>query len=156
MSATLTAAQLAYFDEQILGRIATIDPDGPQVRPVGFSVDAEAGVIEIGGHDLPATRKWRNVRADARVAFVVDDLASTDPWRPRALEVRGTAAQLQQRRSGSGIGHDQVVDARVHGWTSSVESDTSAAYLARRRPWWRAAARTSSPGGPPADGWAVP
>jgi PPOX class F420-dependent enzyme/OxyR family protein len=74
MSATFTAAQLAYLDQQILGRIATIGADGPQVRPVGYSVDADAGVIEIGGHDLPSPRKWKNVRADGRVAFVVDDL----------------------------------------------------------------------------------
>lgn len=87
-------AHLAYLSDQILGRLATLGPDGPQVRPTGFAVDAEAGVIEIGGRDLPATQKWRNVRADGRVAFVVDDLASTDPWRPRALEVRGTAEAL--------------------------------------------------------------
>jgi pyridoxamine 5'-phosphate oxidase family protein len=89
-----TDAQLAYLSSQILGRLATIGPDGPQVRPVGFTVDADAGVIEIGGYDLPSTRKWKNIRADARVAFVVDDLASTDPWRPRALEVRGKAETL--------------------------------------------------------------
>lgn len=86
-----TDAQLAYLSTQMLGRLATIGPDGPQVRPVGFSVDADAGTIEIGGYNLPSTQKWRNIRADHRVAFVVDDLASTDPWRPRALEVRGVA-----------------------------------------------------------------
>ena len=89
-----TDAQLQYLSSQILGRLATVGPDGPQVRPVGFTVDTDAGVIEIGGHDLPDTRKWKNVRNDGRVAFVVDDLASTDPWRPRALEVRGTAEAL--------------------------------------------------------------
>lgn len=90
----LTDAQLAYLSSQVLGRLATLGPDGPQVRPVGFSVDAETPTIEIGGRDLPSTRKWRNVRADGRVAFVVDDLASTDPWHPRALEIRGTAEAL--------------------------------------------------------------
>ncbi|MDP9022773.1 MAG: PPOX class F420-dependent oxidoreductase [Actinomycetota bacterium] len=87
----LSDAQVAYLSSQILGRLATLGPDGPQVRPVGFSFDADTGVIEIGGYSLPSTQKWKNVRDDPRVAFVVDDLASTDPWRPRALEVRGTA-----------------------------------------------------------------
>lgn len=43
---------------------------------------------------MAASRKFRNVAADPRVSLVVDDLASRDPWRPRALEVRGVAEAL--------------------------------------------------------------
>jgi pyridoxamine 5'-phosphate oxidase family protein len=93
-SSVFTAAELAYLDEQPLGRLATIGPDGaPQVRPVGFRVDPEAGHIDIPGRDNPGTQKWRNVARDGRVAFVVDDVIA-DPWQPRALEIRGTAEVL--------------------------------------------------------------
>jgi pyridoxamine 5'-phosphate oxidase family protein len=43
---------------------------------------------------MAASRKYRNVQADPRVSFVVDDLASTDPWRPRGIEIRGRAEAL--------------------------------------------------------------
>jgi len=38
---------------------------------------------------MGASRKFRNVRGNPNVAFVVDDLASVDPWVPRGIEVRG-------------------------------------------------------------------
>lgn len=90
-----TTAELAYLRSQRLGRLATIGPDGaPQVRPVGFAVDEEAGTIDIVGRDNPGTQKWRNVERDGRVAFVVDDVAPGGGWRPRAVEVRGRAETL--------------------------------------------------------------
>ncbi len=52
---------------------------------------AELGTIDIGGFDNTASRKYRNVADNGRAAFVVDDLASVDPWRVRCLEVRGRA-----------------------------------------------------------------
>jgi pyridoxamine 5'-phosphate oxidase family protein len=36
------------------------------------------------------------VRATGRAAIVIDDLASTDPWRPRGVEVRGRAEALDR------------------------------------------------------------
>ena len=76
-----TPAELAYLRSQKLGRMATIGPHGaPQVRPVGFAVDAETGTIDIIGRDNPGTQKWRNVVRDGRVALVVDDLAPDRTW----------------------------------------------------------------------------
>lgn len=90
-----TDGELTYLRSQRLGRLATLAPDGTlQNNPVGFSVDAEAGVINIGGRNLGATRKFRNVAANGEVAFVVDDIASVDPWVVRCIEVRGTAEAL--------------------------------------------------------------
>ena len=43
-------------------------------------LDEESGDIIIGGHAMGATRKFRNVQANAHVALVIDDLVSTDPW----------------------------------------------------------------------------
>src|SRR3954453_5462492 len=42
---------------------------------------------------MATTRKFRNVASNDRVAFVIDDVLSRQPWRVRYLEVRGTAEQ---------------------------------------------------------------
>ena len=90
-----TDGELAYLRSQRLGRLATEAPDGTlQNSPVGFDVDAEAGVILIRGRDLGNSRKFRNIAANGKAAFVVDDLASVNPWTPRCFEVRGTAEAL--------------------------------------------------------------
>lgn len=87
-----TPEELAYLDSQPLGRLATVQPDGTlQVSPVGFRVDPETATIEIGGFRMARSRKYRNVVANGRAAFVVDDIVSTDPWRVRCVEVRGSA-----------------------------------------------------------------
>lgn len=88
-------AELDYLRSQRLGRLATMAPDGTlQNSPVGFEVDAAAGVINIGGRDLGNTRKFRNVAANGKVAFVIDDIASFDPWTVRCLEIRGVGEAL--------------------------------------------------------------
>jgi pyridoxamine 5'-phosphate oxidase family protein len=90
-----TDGELAYLRSQRLGRLATIAADGTlQNNPVGFQVDEEAGVINIGGRALGTTRKFANIAANGNVAFVVDDLASVNPWVVRCLEIRGTAEAL--------------------------------------------------------------
>jgi pyridoxamine 5'-phosphate oxidase family protein len=90
-----TAAELEYLRAQRLGRLATLTPGGSlQNSPVGFEVDAAAGVIDIRGRNLGNTRKFRNVAANGQVAFVVDDIVSVDPWNVRCLEVRGVAEAL--------------------------------------------------------------
>jgi pyridoxamine 5'-phosphate oxidase family protein len=98
-----TEAELAYLASQRLGRLATQQPDGTlQASPVGFAVNAERGTIDIAGLNMGASRKYRNVAANGRVAFVVDDLASTDPWTPRCLEIRGWAEAIDTPEEGDG------------------------------------------------------
>ncbi|MFG1701557.1 PPOX class F420-dependent oxidoreductase [Nonomuraea sp. M3C6] len=90
-----TKAELDYLATQHLGRLATVSSDGQaQNNPVGFFVDAEGGTIVIGGHALGKSKKFRNIQQGSTVAFVVDDLASVDPWTPRGIEIRGTAVAL--------------------------------------------------------------
>lgn len=92
---TLTPGEVEYLDGQRLGRLATVGPDGvPQNNPVGFRYTPD-GTIEIGGRDLGNSRKFRNIEAHPEVAFVVDDLVSTNPWRVRGLEIRGWAEALR-------------------------------------------------------------
>jgi pyridoxamine 5'-phosphate oxidase family protein len=92
---TLTPQELDYLRTQRLGRLATVDGSGaPQNNPVGFVVDEATGQLLIGGLAMGSSRKFRNVTTNPKVAFVVDDLASTDPWTPRGVEVRGQAEAL--------------------------------------------------------------
>ena len=86
-----TAAELAYLTGgQQLGRLATVGADGtPHVVPVAFIYNAARDTIDITGAGLEDTKKFRDVARSGRAAIVVDDLESTDPWRPRGVEVRG-------------------------------------------------------------------
>lgn len=97
-AATITEAQRRYLRSQRLGRLATVAPDGTvQNNPVGFRVLADATIV-VGGYRMARTKKFRNVAAGStRVAFVVDDVVSTDPWTVRCLEIRGTAEALHDQ-----------------------------------------------------------
>ena len=81
---------------QPLARIATVGPDGqPDVAPVGFEFDGT--YLYVGGRAPERTRKFLNVKAgQAKVALVVDDLVSTDPWTPRGLRVYGSADLIER------------------------------------------------------------
>jgi len=87
---SFTDLEIAYLHGQRLGRLATSREDGTlQASPVGFRYNAELGTVDIGGFNMERSWKYRNVAANGRVAFVVDDIASVDPWRVRCLEIRG-------------------------------------------------------------------
>ncbi|MBJ7384780.1 MAG: PPOX class F420-dependent oxidoreductase [Mycolicibacterium sp.] len=93
---TFRPHEIEYMTSADLGRLATIKPDGtPQNSPVGFSYNADLGTIDIVGYQMSKSRKYRNIAVNPHVAFVIDDIASRDPWRVRCLEVRGTAEQVE-------------------------------------------------------------
>ena len=99
-STTLSPSQLAYLSTQRLGRLATVRADGsPQCNPVGFTYNAELGTIDIRGYNMGASQKFRNLSANDRVAFVIDDIASLDPWKVRFVEIRGTAEAVTGEES---------------------------------------------------------
>ncbi len=116
-----TERERAYLGEQRLGRLATVDGRGrPHVVPTGFRIDADEGAIQIGGHDLASTRKFRDARDHPDVAFVVDDLVSVSPWQARGIEVRGRAEVFTEggERLGPGFGPAwmRIIPARVTSW----------------------------------------
>jgi pyridoxamine 5'-phosphate oxidase family protein len=88
-----TEGELRYLRQgPRLARIATVGEDGtPHVTPVGWIYNAALDTLDVGGHSLERTRKYRDVARTGRAALVVDDLASTEPWWPRGIEVRGRA-----------------------------------------------------------------
>jgi pyridoxamine 5'-phosphate oxidase family protein len=91
-----TDDERAYLQSQCLGRLATVSADGaPQNNPVGLHFNANLGTVDIFGRNLGATRKYRNVRINPRVALVVDDLVSMDPWVVRGIEIRGQAEAIE-------------------------------------------------------------
>jgi pyridoxamine 5'-phosphate oxidase family protein len=111
---TLKPHEIAFLHDADLGRLATVQPDGtPQNSPVGFAYNDELGTIDIAGYRMSRSQKFRNIAHNARVAFVVDDVYSRDPWRVRCLEIRGTAEQAQAGPSSSGDGLDPAI-IRVH------------------------------------------
>jgi pyridoxamine 5'-phosphate oxidase family protein len=85
-----TSAELNYLSSQSLARLATASSDGlPDVAAVGFSVDGDD--IVSGGLDLTKTVRYRHLSTNPRATIVIDDLASTDPFTPRGVKVRGPA-----------------------------------------------------------------
>lgn len=89
-----TEAELTYLQgERRLARLATVSPDGtPHIAPVGWTYNAEYGTIDIGGHSLERTKKYRDVLRTGRAAIVIDDVLP--PWQPRGIEIRGRAEAL--------------------------------------------------------------
>ncbi len=90
-----TPAEIEYLRSQRLARLATAGLDGqPHVVPVSYRYNAEHDSVDIGGHGFAKRWKFRQVQQNPKVAVVVDDLVSVDPWTPRAIEIRGDALIL--------------------------------------------------------------
>jgi pyridoxamine 5'-phosphate oxidase family protein len=90
-----TVKELAYIKAQRLARIATVAPDGqPDVMPVAFQFDGKH--FYVGGHDVEKTRKYKNVLAGGeKVALVLDDWMTVNPWQARGIRIYGTAEAVE-------------------------------------------------------------
>jgi pyridoxamine 5'-phosphate oxidase family protein len=130
--------ELAYLRSQRLARLATVSPEGqPDNSPVAFDFDGE--FFWVGGFNILATRKYHNVEAgEHKVALVIDDLESIEPWRPRGIRVYGTAAAVAHHGQ---IGHgDYLRITPVISWSWALEipfsADVDAARPSRKRTTW--------------------
>ncbi len=126
-----TPAEIAYLQSQRLGRIATAGPDGqPHVVPVGFRYNAEQDTIDVGGHSLTEGKKFRDVQRNPRVAIVIDDLTSVDPWTVRGIEIRGEAMILTSggKALGPGFGDAmfRIKPKRIVSWGIDGRNSSSA------------------------------
>jgi pyridoxamine 5'-phosphate oxidase family protein len=89
---TLTHAEQRFLARQPRGHLATIGSDGtPQVKPLGFTYNAALGTIDIAGFNMAGSAKYRNIQANPRVAFVVDEVTEASMEGAHFLEIRGTA-----------------------------------------------------------------
>lgn len=117
---TFTAAELAYLSEQPIGRLCTVGRDGdPQIRPVGVHLGPDDLSIDIVGHALASTQKWRNVLRNPQVAFIVDTVLSVRPPKAQGIEIRGTATALPgQGSTDDGLSGDiiRIVPRRIISW----------------------------------------
>ena len=74
---TFTEAEQRFMARQDRGHLATVGPDGiPQVKPLGFTYNGTLGTIDISGWNMAGSAKYRNVRANPHVAFVVDEVTA--------------------------------------------------------------------------------
>jgi pyridoxamine 5'-phosphate oxidase family protein len=92
--------------------------------PVGLSYNADLDAIDVRGRSLEGTKKYRDTERTGRAAIVVDDLASTDPWRPRGIEIRGRAEAIGGPRPVIRIHPERIVS-----W--GIESDELSARHSR-------------------------
>jgi pyridoxamine 5'-phosphate oxidase family protein len=67
------------------------------------------GTVEIGGYNLEASKKFRDIARNGRAAVVIDDVLP--PWQPRGVEIRGRAEARTQPRPLIVIHPERVV-----GW----------------------------------------
>ena len=116
---TFTVAERDFLLAQPIGRLSTIGPGGqPQIRPVGVHLGPN-GTIDIVGHALASTQKWRNVIADPKVAFIVDEVHSVTPPRAQGIEIRGAAQVLPGAGStDGGLTGDiiRITPTRIVAW----------------------------------------
>ncbi|MFB4283284.1 PPOX class F420-dependent oxidoreductase [Nonomuraea sp. MTCD27] len=94
-----TDEEIAYLRSQPLARVATLSGDGqPDVVPLAFEFDGTHFWIGGAGEQVLATRKFRNIGAgNVKVALVVDDMVSFDPFIARGVRVYGVAESPVER-----------------------------------------------------------
>ena len=117
-----TEGEVEYLKTQRIGRLATVGAGWTAARRSGWiQIQPQKDLIEIGGHSGFAKRKkYRDVVQNPRVAFVIDDVASMNPWSVRGVEIRGRAEILKTGGAALGPGFDpemmRIVPERIVSW----------------------------------------
>ena len=91
--------EVDFLRSQALARVATVGAGGqPDVVPLAFEFDGDGFWVGGVGAAVLRTRKFRNVLAgQTRVALVVDELVSLQPFVARSVRVYGVAEAPVQR-----------------------------------------------------------
>jgi pyridoxamine 5'-phosphate oxidase family protein len=108
--------EIDYLKSQKLARIATVSKGlQPDVQPVGYELEGDKFII--GSLDMEKTLKYKNIKnGNPKVALVIDDLESVNPFKPRGIKVHGTA-EIVERTSIYGKGlYIQVTPQKVWSW----------------------------------------
>ena len=99
-----TDKEIRYIKTQPLGRLATISADNqPDNSPISYECDGND--FFISGRNLSETRKYKNIdHGQKKVALVIYDLETIDPWKPRGIRIFGTAEIVERSgRYGAGV-----------------------------------------------------
>ena len=90
-----TSKEIAYFQSQHFGRLATVSPKGElHIAPVTFDYNALEDSIDISGYNMTSTKKYRDAIRHGRVAFLIDDILPTG--QSRVVEIRGRAEAVPE------------------------------------------------------------
>jgi pyridoxamine 5'-phosphate oxidase family protein len=130
-----TDAEVAYLRTQSLARLATLAPDGqPDAVPVAFEFDGACFWVGGPGASFLRTRKVRNIVAgNAKVALIVDDLVSMEPFIARGVRVYGLADPPVERVGMVGPGSYVRIRPTVSwSWNLAGEPVGAAWYPSRR------------------------
>jgi pyridoxamine 5'-phosphate oxidase family protein len=86
-----TEAEIAYLREHKLGRLATTNAEcQPHMTPLTYVYNQDEDTVDVGGLNFGSSKKWRDVKENPKVAFLVDDVIGP-PRQARAVEIRGEA-----------------------------------------------------------------
>ena len=124
--------EIEYIKSQHLVRIATASVSSkeeengsiqPDVVPVGFDFDGD--YFYVGGMNIVKSKKYKNVLKNNKVAIVIDDLKSVDPWDPRGMKIYGIA-DIVTRQGGymESTGHSNPQYIRISPkkkWSWGIE-----------------------------------
>lgn len=130
-----TDEEIAYLRSQGMARLATLGADEqPDVVPVAYEFDGSVFWIGGSGETVLRTRKVRNIQAGRpKVALVVDDLVSFDPFIARSIRVYGIAEPPVERVGMVGPGlYMRIVPTVSWSWNMAGEPVGETWYDARR------------------------
>jgi pyridoxamine 5'-phosphate oxidase family protein len=109
---SFTESEAEYLAENFIGRLATSSSSGqPHVVPVGYRFDGST--IIFSGWKITRSLKYRNLMANPKVAFVVDDVVSAKPWKVRGVEVRGKAEPVSSK---DGVTAVKIIPLNIRSW----------------------------------------
>jgi pyridoxamine 5'-phosphate oxidase family protein len=130
-----TEDEVGFLRSHGVARLATVGAEEqPDVVPVAYEFDGAHFWVGGTGESVLSTRKVRNVRAGRRkVALVVDDLPSFDPFIARGIRVYGVADDPVQRVGMMGPGLYLRITPHVSwSWNMAGEPVGAAWYETRR------------------------
>jgi pyridoxamine 5'-phosphate oxidase family protein len=118
--------ETAYINSQRLVRLATVSNRGqPDVVPVSFEFDGRYFWIGSRPQEIfLVTKRYKNVSAgNDRVALVIDDLESVNPWKAHQIKVYGIG-EVIDHDGRLGSGKYLRVTPKI-SWSLGIETDIS-------------------------------
>jgi pyridoxamine 5'-phosphate oxidase family protein len=132
---SFTDQEIAYMRSQPIARLTSVSADGqPDVIPLGFEFDGTFFWVGGSGPTVVDTRKFRNVRdGNHKVALVIDDMVSFDPFIARGIRIYGHAEQPFKRVGMVGPGtYMRITPTISWSWNMAGEPVGDTWYESRR------------------------